>query len=424
MTKHTKIFANETEYKNYISSSAYQIPVISVMNDKRHMGYDNRKEEIIATTESNSQLITIAHQKGWIPSTQTYLTKHECEAVTSIDLSSSNIQIFDEFRYFTGITTIEENAFEYCDLISITLPNTITEIKFDGFYSCYNLTNIILPNSLKIIGDSAFEDCQSLQSIIIPNSVTTIGYQAFLNCGLTYIEIPETVKILNNCFTHCTNLTSVKLHEGLQYLSCFSSCTSLVSVDIPSTVITLGGFDNCSSLSEITFNGNSLISISNNCFNGCTSLHNLQLPDSVKTIGDSCFKNSGVKNIKIPEGVTTLSEYLFQNDEQLTSIKIPDSVDTIESYTFSNIHTQQQNNYSYNPLKITIPPNVAYIGDYCFSGLIDEIHFAGVIPPTITANTFSNINFSNTKITVSSSDYKTTTYWSSILTYYDYFHYY
>ena len=70
-----------------------------------------------------------------------------------------------------------------------------------------------------------------------------------------------------------------------------------------------------------------------------------------------------------------------------------------------------------------IPPNVAYIGDYCFSGLIDEIHFAGVIPPTITSNTFSNINFSNTKITVSSSDYKTATYWSSILTYYDYFHY-
>ena len=121
MTKHTKIFANETEYKNYISSAAYQIPVISVMNDKRYMGYDNRKEEIIATTTSNSRLITIAQQKGWIPSTQTYLTKHECEAVTSIDLSSSNIQMFDEFRYFTGITTIEENAFEYSDLISITL---------------------------------------------------------------------------------------------------------------------------------------------------------------------------------------------------------------------------------------------------------------------------------------------------------------
>lgn len=425
MTKHTKIFANETEYKNYISSAAYQTPVISVMNDKRYMGYDNRKEEIIATTTSNSRLITIAQQKGWIPSTQTYLTKHECEAVTSIDLSNSNIQMFDEFRYFTRITTIEENAFEYSDLISITLPNTITEIKFDAFYSCYNLKNIILPNSLKIIGVSAFEDCQSLQSIIIPNNVTTIGASAFYNCGLTHIEIPETVKQLNNCFVGCEHLTSVKLHEGLEILTnTFNSCLNLLSIDIPSTVKMLGNttFYQCRKLSKITFNGNALSVIGSNCFSGCWNLHELKIPESVVEIGSRAFYDSPIKSINIPHNVTTLSDYLFWGDAELTTLEIPEGVTTIGNYTFSHVGEQWPGNdfYAHNPLRLTIPRNVTNIGSYCFSGLISELKFETVSAPTITAATFSDLNLNFTKILIkrgTHSLYRNAAYWSNIISY-------
>lgn len=464
MTKYTKQFTNETEYTSYISSQNYREPLVSVMNDKRRLGYNNHKEEIIATIDSNPELITIAHQKSWIPSTQTYLTKHEAEAVTRIELNGTNIKTFDEFRYFTNVTNLagtsgsphggSSGSFESCqELTSIILPNSITEISVFAFYACYKLTHVIIPRSVTQIRYNAFGDCRSLEEIILPNSITSLDGPSpgtiFQNCiSLKYIEIPDSVKEVSvSCFGGCTNLSSVTLHEGLTKIngSAFNGCENLTNIDIPSTVTELGEycFSGCINLSEITFHGNSLTTIKNCCFRYCQNLHEIKIPESVKTIGEYCFYDSGIKNIIIPEGVTTLSDYLFTNCGELSTVVIPESVERIGSYTFAqyddlqleNSSARSSNIHRHNPMKLTIPKSVAYIGSYCFSGLISEIKIDYTKDPygfntggsalywkipQITATTFSNIDFNKTSIYIQKdyyNKYRTTAYWSSIISY-------
>lgn len=462
MAKHTKQFANETEYTSYISSQNYHEPLVSVMNDKRRLGYNNHKEEIIATIDSNPELITIARQKSWIPSTQTYLTKHEAEAVTHIELNGTNIKTFDEFRYFTNVTNLigangaphgsPYGSFESCqELTSIILPNSVTGISAFAFYACYKLTHVIIPRSVTQIRYNAFGDCRSLEEIILPNSITSLDNSGtiFQNCiSLKYIEIPDSIKEVSvSCFSGCINLSSVTLHEGLTKIngSAFNGCENLTNIDIPSTVTELGGmcFSHCINLSEIIFHGNTLTTIGSSCFMNCQHLHEIKIPKSVTSIGDYCFKNSGIKNIIIPEGVTTLSDYLFTNCGELSTVVIPESVERIGSYTFAqyddlyaeNSSARSTNIHRHNPMKLTIPKSVAYIGSYCFSGLISEIKIdytkdpyavnVGGSPlywkiPQITATTFSNIDFNQTSIYIQKdyyNKYQTTAYWSSIISY-------
>lgn len=462
MTKYTKQFTNETEYTSYISSQNYREPLVSVMNDKRRLGYNNHKEEIIATIDSNPELITIARQKSWIPSTQTYLTKHEAEAVTRIELDGTNIKTFDEFRYFTNVTNLagttgsphggSSGSFESCqELTSIILPNSVTEISAFAFYACYKLTHIIIPKSVTQIKYNAFGQCTSLEEIVLPNTIKTFeqaGSQ-FQSCtSLKYIEIPDSMTILSfGCFMGCTNLSSVTLHEGLTKItgSAFNGCENLTNIDIPSTVTELEGscFSGCRNLSEIIFHGNTLTTIGSYCFMNCQHLHEIKIPESVTSIGQYCFKDSGIKNIIIPEGVTTLSDYLFANCGELSTVTIPESVEIIGSYTFAqyddlyaeNSSARSTNIHRHNPMKLTIPKSVAYIGSYCFSGLISEIKIdytkdpygfnVGGSPlywkiPQITATTFSNIDFNQTSIYIQKdyyNKYRTTAYWSSIISY-------
>ena len=68
---------------------------------------------------------------------------------------------FDEFQYFTGVTSLAGHEFE-----------------------CTNLTSIILPNSITSIGDGTFVRCKKLTSIHIPASVT------YIHMGDKYLPAP------------------------------------------------------------------------------------------------------------------------------------------------------------------------------------------------------------------------------------------
>ncbi len=81
-----------------------------------------------------------------------------------------------------GITSIGNNAFYGSKLTSITLPDSVTSIGSNAFYYCSYLTTVELSKNLTSIGGRAFSHCGQLSSIVIPISVTSIGSSAFEEC--------------------------------------------------------------------------------------------------------------------------------------------------------------------------------------------------------------------------------------------------
>ena len=128
------------------------------------------------------------------------LSYAEAAAVTTVTsgsgfYSNKSITSFDEFKYFTGVTSIGGSAFEGCSsLTSITIPDGVTTINSYAFQLCSSLTSITIPSAVTSIGFHAFYGCSSLTSITIPDGVTSIGSSAFDGCSsLTSINIPDGV---------------------------------------------------------------------------------------------------------------------------------------------------------------------------------------------------------------------------------------
>lgn len=159
-----------------------------------------------------------------------------------------------------GATVIADRTFyTHPTLISITIPNSVTQIGEYAFYSCANLEYATIPNSVTYIKKQAFYSCQKLKEIVIPNGVTKIGDTAFSSCkGVISITLPATITQLDNqVFRNCTNLRNVILTEGLTSLGIwtFGECPNLTNITIPSSISKIEArvFYNGSETNKATF---------------------------------------------------------------------------------------------------------------------------------------------------------------------------
>lgn len=97
-----------------------------------------------------------------------FLSYDEAASVTSLNYAFQNwdnITSFDELQYFTGLTTIYDWEMAACDnLVSITLPESLTTISYAAFEYSYSLQSIVIPENVTYIGGWAFSYCYSLTS--------------------------------------------------------------------------------------------------------------------------------------------------------------------------------------------------------------------------------------------------------------------
>ena len=136
---------------------------------------------------------------------------------------------------------IYQYAFYYRDdIISITIPDSVTSIGGWAFSGCSSLTNVTIGNSVTSIGEYAFYYCSKLTSIIIPDSVTNIGYEAFRNClSLTSVTIPDSVTSIGwGAYYMCDSLTSITIPDSVTSIGhdAFSGCSSLTTIDYDGTI--------------------------------------------------------------------------------------------------------------------------------------------------------------------------------------------
>ena len=187
------------------------------------------------------------------------LNEEKLSGVTKIRIPSKCKVIRSDF-YSSSLTEDYRNLIK--QMITIEIPDTVTEIGSYAFYEWRNLENVVMSKKITKIGESAFSRCSSLTSITIPNSVTSIGKDAFWDCsGLTSITMSKGVtNIGERAFCDCSSLTSITIPDSVTSIgrSAFASCFSLTSITIPDSVTSIGEgnvFWQCGKLTNVTYNG-------------------------------------------------------------------------------------------------------------------------------------------------------------------------
>jgi len=183
-------------------------------------------EEIIAFADSKVKNICV---ENWDTNKDGELSTKEAAAVTDFGnlFWGKHISSFDEIKYFTGITSLADEAFYFnTSLTSFTLPSFITSLGVRVFAENYNTKLSVDPdnpvydsrnNCNAIVETATNKIVAACGGTEIPSSVKTIGEAAFFgSLSLTAIDIPATVECIEkDAFYDCRNLESVTVHQTI-----------------------------------------------------------------------------------------------------------------------------------------------------------------------------------------------------------------
>ena len=136
-------------------------------------------------------------------------------------VNTINENAFSKFKALTqlnlpsNVDYIGKNAFSETALVSINIPDKVTEIPMNAFYNCSNLKTVRLPDGLLAIREGAFESCNQLEELTIPDRVQVIEDIAFAGClSLKKLVIPFSVmQLYDRTFYGCSGLEVVEIPD-------------------------------------------------------------------------------------------------------------------------------------------------------------------------------------------------------------------
>lgn len=315
------------------------------------------------------------------------------------------------------VTSLGEFAFYNCEtLVSITIPDSITNIDDSALNNCAELSeikidsnnkfydsrencnaiiesktntlisgcmNTTIPNSVVTINDGAFVGCINLTSITIPEGTTSIGGAAFIWCeNLKSITVSDTVtNIEKDVFAHCINLSEIKVDSNNKVYDSRNNCNGIIKTEtnellfgcmntiIPDDVTSIadGAFSYCENLTSITI-PSSVTSIGKSAFSCCYNLTSISIPDRVTHIGDyAFFACEALTSVTIPQNVKNIGYSIFSRCNSLSEIIVDNNNEVYDSRNDCNaIIDTKSNTLICGCINTTIPNSVVAIDDGAF----------------------------------------------------------
>ena len=271
----------------------------------------------------------------------------------------------------------------YYAVTELEIADGITEIGAHAFEAHRAITHVALPQSVTKIGEKSFNYCTGMQSIGLSNNLEEIGSTALSDTALTSIELPESLKKIQN--------------------GAFSGCNSLAGdLKIPSNVTVIGNaaFANDTALTGTLTIGNSVQTIGDSAFSGCKFTGKLTIPDSVISIGDNAFTNNKFSEISLGRNLEKIGGSAFNTSGTYTGqLNIPDSVKEIGKSAFNGMGFTS----------IRLGKSVSSIADTAFQNCtsIHSLDISSIGSADYGTNVFKSLKNPNT-IYVNSEEQKNT----------------
>ena len=287
-----------------------------------------------------------------------------------------------------SMTELGENIFDDCKALrGVKLPEGVAHIEGAAFQGCNILEKLNFPAKLTSVGDNAFRSCLSLELDNLPNSLLYVGREAFCDVPLKALKLDRKVEIgagafsntpiteiematpcdsiLGGTFSDCPNLTKITIGEGLKYIGYSAFANSPVKeANLPSTL---------RDISSYAFLGYSSY---------CPFINDIQPENHIRYIGKVAYQcvDRDLEEYTIKDGTVTLADELFES-LQGNAFHIPASVEQIGNRAFAYTQIKAlpempglkriggEAFYGCKNLKkLTIPETVEYIGGGAFYG--------------------------------------------------------
>lgn len=346
----------------------------------------------MSCTYSDEELVSVT-----IPASLTYLTGNgfmKCSNLSSVTFESG-----------ATIADIPSKAFTGTKISSITIPASVRSISYEAFQDVDTLTSVTFESGSKLetIGPFAFYSCDGLTSINLPSNLTAVGASAFEKC----------VNISTLSFASATKLATIDDYA-------FSGCLGLTGLDFTSnailTKIGANAFRGCTELSSVTFDS-ALKEIGSKAFYNTQKIRTLVLPENLVQVGDEAFVNAGIEELELKSGsdttfgINAFSQYLLVGDrlvpeEKISKLTVNGNLSLDRIFTeyakqvrlsLSELHVTGEriasNSYKgcINLVDLTIDPTIIAIGESAFEdcSLITTVALNEGLKE-IAINTFKN----------------------------------
>lgn len=269
--------------------SAYR-DVASWNNEGKNLIYSSN-EESLSINLDETPLASLAEQL----SVAGYLTLSGHFDKSNWAILSGMKQLVSLDLSATDITSVPAHQFENKNLISLSLPSTITSIGDYAFTNNAELASDFTFSGKVTIGSNAFAGCSKLANVTFadpssPGDEIILSDFAFANTAIKSVSLPASLKSLGiGVWKGCPKLSSFSIAENPRYhvsgnvvydgeYTLYQALMGIGdSFDIPSTVKVLAPY----------------------AFADLINLKSVSIPESVLIIGNSCFENCKLSTVRV-----------------------------------------------------------------------------------------------------------------------------